>query len=91
MTTKKAAPKRSTTATAKAAPARTAAAPKAEPVAGRQPVTPDAEITKWVKGELAKAAKRDESVSTAALLRSWREQGGKANPRRFAGIVSASR
>jgi hypothetical protein len=94
-TTSKAAPKRAAKATAKATPpkrtaARKAAAPKSE-AKGRQPVTSDADITKWVKAELAKAAKRNESVSTAALLRAWRKKGGKANPRRFAALVADAR
>jgi hypothetical protein len=78
-------------AKATAAKRTTKAAPKAEAPKGRQPVTDDATITKWVQLQLAAAAKRDESVSTAALLRAWRADGGQANPRRFAALVAGAR
>jgi hypothetical protein len=78
----KAAPKK---ATAKAAPRK---APTAEAPKGRQPVTPDAEITAWVRKEAARLTKAGEKVTTAGLLRTWRESGGKANPKRFAAIVA---
>jgi hypothetical protein len=74
-------------AAAKAAPKKQAAKAKAEPV-GRGPVTPDAEIVAWAKKEAAAWRKSDRTVTTAGLLRAWREQGGKANPRRFAGLVA---
>jgi hypothetical protein len=75
----------------KAAPKRTRkppAGPKANGQKGRQPVTPDAEIAKWIKAEAARRTKAGEKVTTAGLLRAWRAQGGKANPKRFAGLVA---
>ena len=77
--------------TTKRAP-RKAAPKKAAPKAtGRGPVTPDGEIVRWIKAESAKARKAGTKVTTAGLLRTWRAQGGKANPKRFAALVNATR
>jgi hypothetical protein len=82
-TARKAAPKKATAKTAPRKPAKKAEAPK-----GRAPVHSDAEITRWVKAEAARLAKAGEKVTTAGLLRTWRGQGGRANPGRFAALVA---